>query len=110
MNYYLNLFTPETWDAFRSHGATISGFRERQRKTADRLQAGDIFLCYLVRVSRWCGVLEITSSVFVDSTPIFADPDPFVLRFRVLPKVALNLDHSIPILEPSVWSALTITK
>lgn len=110
MNYYLNLFTPETWDAFRTHGATISGFRKHQRKTAERIKPGDKFLCYLVRLSRWCGVLEITSSVFIDSTPIFADPDPFVLRFRVAPKVALDLDRSVPILEPEVWSKLAMTQ
>jgi hypothetical protein len=35
MDYYLDLFTPETWEAFKAHGAKISGFRERQRKTFD---------------------------------------------------------------------------
>jgi hypothetical protein len=29
MAYFLDLFTPETWDAFRKQGATVSGFRER---------------------------------------------------------------------------------
>ncbi len=61
MNCYLDLFTPETWDAFRRHGADISGFREKQRPSAEKIQPGDIFLCYLVRVSRWCGVLKISS-------------------------------------------------
>lgn len=110
MNYYLDLFTPETWAAFRQHGATISGFRERQRKTAERVMPGDRFLCYLVRLSRWCGVLEVKSRVFLDSSPIFSDPDPFVMRFRVEPTVALDLEKSIPILEENVWSKLSLTK
>ena len=29
MRYYLDLFTPETWAAFRKHGGGISGFREK---------------------------------------------------------------------------------
>src|SRR5262245_21527818 len=35
ITYCLDLFTPETWAACRGHGSGISGFRERQRKTAD---------------------------------------------------------------------------
>jgi hypothetical protein len=110
MDYYLDLFTPETWDAFRAHGAAISGFRERQRKTADRIKPGDRFICYLVRLSRWCGILEVTSEAFTDHAPIFADPDPFTVRFKVKPIVTLDIDKSIPILDEIVWSKLSITK
>jgi hypothetical protein len=110
MNYYLDLFTPETWDAFRKHGATISGFRERQRKTAERIRPGDKFHCYVVRLSRWCGILEVKSKMFTDSTPIFINPDPFVIRFEVAPLVTLDLERSIPILDEGVWSRLSFTR
>jgi len=110
MNYYLDLFTPETWAAFREHGATISGFRERQRKTAERIKPGDKFLCYLVRLSRWCGILEVKSQMFTDSSPIFSNPDPFVIRFNVTPTVQLDLEQSIPMLDEEVWSRLSLTK
>ena len=56
--FYPDLFTPETWDAFRRHGGGISGFRQRQEDVARRIKPGDIFLCYLVRLSRWCGALD----------------------------------------------------
>ena len=81
MNYWLDLFTPYTWRRFREHGASISGFPPRQRKTAhERIEPGDYFLCYLVKLSRWSGVLEIVSDVFEDGTPIFADDnDPFTI-------------------------------
>lgn len=111
MAYFLNLFTPETWSAFREHGCQISGFRERQRKTAqDRLQPGDMFLCYLVKLSRWCGALEITSKAFLDSAPIFSDPDPFVVRFRVRPLVVLEPERSLPMLDRELWERLAITR
>lgn len=111
MAYFLNLFTPETWTAFQQHGADISGFRERQRRMArERVKPGDIFICYLVRVSRWCGALEITSDAFQDDTPIFADPDPFTIRFKVKPIVLLNPTMSLPILEDEIWNELSQMK
>ena len=111
MAYYLNLFTPKTWEAFRKHGASISGFRRRQERFAcEELKPGDIFLCYLVHLSRWCGILEITSEAFLDDSPIFSDPDPFVVRFRVKPIVALDPEKSIPIFEDAIWNHLSETK
>jgi len=111
MAYFLDLFTPETWAAFRKQGATISGFRERQHATAkDRVKPGDILLCYLVRLSRWCGALEVKSPAFIDSAPIFSDPDPFIVRFEVNPLVLLDPDQSPPILDAEVWDALEETK
>jgi hypothetical protein len=110
MHYYLDLFTPETWAAFKKNGSGISGFREKQRKSAERIKSGDIFLCYLVRVSRWCGVLEVTSNTFTDTSPIFSDPDPFVVRFKVKPLVTLELEQSIPMLDEHVWSQVSFTE
>ena len=111
MAYFLDLFTPETWSAFCEHGAKISGFRYRQRRAAqDRINEGDIFLCYLVRLSRWCGALCIASSAFQDDTPIFQDPDPYVIRFRVEPIILLEPEYSLPMLHDKIWDALSETK
>ncbi|MGH6718089.1 MAG: hypothetical protein ACREER_02130, partial [Alphaproteobacteria bacterium] len=111
MAFFLNLFTAETWDAFRTHGSSISGFRHRQRRTAQEdIHAGDIFICYLVGLSRWCGVLRNTSKAFRDTSPIFDDPDPFVWRFKVEPLAALDPLHAVPIFDDRVWTTLSLTK
>jgi hypothetical protein len=110
MAFYSDLFTPETWAAFRAHGTTISGFRESQRRGSERVQVGDIFVCYVVRLSRWCGLLRVASPVFVDNTPIFVDPDPYVLRFKVEPIVALELEYAIPIFDDAIWPNLSLTQ
>lgn len=112
MTYWLDLFTPFTWTRFLDHGANVSGFRPRQRKTAfERIKPGDTFLCYIVRLQRWCGLLEISSSAFEDTTPIFADNnDPFPIRFHVRAIVALDFEHSIPIATPDLWANLSFTK
>jgi hypothetical protein len=59
MNYWLDLFTGMTWDEFQKSGASISGFSYRMRKTVQKIQPGDILLCYLTGVMRWVGALEV---------------------------------------------------
>ena len=111
MKYFLDLFTPETWLAFRQSGAAVTGFRERHRHLAsDRVNQGDVFLCYLTRLSRWCGVLQAESQAYQDDSPLHDDLDPFTVRFKVKPIVILDPELSVPIHEDSVWNTLTITK
>ena len=110
MRYFLDLFTPETWLAFREIGATVTGFRERhQRLASERVSQGDIFLCYLTRLSRWCGALQSESDAYYDDSPIHDDLVPFTVRFKVKPIVMLEPELAIPIYDDRVWSTLTIT-
>lgn len=111
MNYFIDLFSPETYDAFTRSTQGLSGFRLRHKGMAERVKPGDVFACYVTKVSRWCGLLEIVEGPFVDNTPIFLpDNDPFVVRFKVRPKVWLPLEQSLPIHETSVWNGLSFTR
>jgi hypothetical protein len=58
MAYYLNLFTPQTWEAFRRNGSKISGFGKRQLTTAKRLKLGDISRGLRVRHLQVTGLVE----------------------------------------------------
>ena len=111
MTYFPDLFTPETWPIFLKNGASVSGFRIRQESLArNRVRPGDIFICYLTGVSRWCGVLQVESSVFIDHTPVYSNPEPFVVRFNVRPLITLEPEQAIPIHKDHVWSKLTFTR
>ncbi len=110
MAYYLNLFSPETWEACRAGGYTLSGFRPRQRTVAQRIKPGDIFLCYLVGLSRWCGALLVTSEAFDDDAPVFSDPDPFTVRFSVKPLHVFEPEQSIPVFLDELWTKLSLTR
>ena len=110
MGYFLDLFTPETWRAFRESGGTVTGFRERHwRLASERVKQGDFFLCYLTRLSRWCGLLQAESEAYHDNSSIREELDPFTVRFRVKPVVMLDFESAIPIYEDRVWSTLTMT-
>jgi hypothetical protein len=109
MAYYIDLFSPETYEAFSRSPRDISGFRPRHKNTADKIKPGDIFVCYLTRLGRWFGLLEVIEGPFIDNKPIFAaesENDPFVVRFRVKPVVWLSREMGISIHEEEIWSGL----
>jgi len=111
MAYWTDLFTPDTFEAFSRSDRTVSGFRQSQEAFAAKVRPGDLFLCYMVRLSRWIGVLEVESGPFIDSTPIFTPaPDPFVMRFRVKPTIWLPIEHAIPMQTLAIWNELSWTR
>lgn len=78
---------------------------------AERIRVGDILVCYMVKMSRWVGVMKVVEGPFIDRTPVFVeDDDPFIVRFKVDPEVWLPLDKTIPIHDQSVFNHLSFTK
>jgi len=111
MAYFLDLFSPETYEAFKRSSREVSGFRLRHKALANRIKAGDKLVCYMTKLSRWFGVLEVLSGPYIDDTPIFyPEADPFVVRFKVKPLVLLDVEKSIPIHEDHIWNMLSFTK
>lgn len=111
MGYFLDLFSPETYEAFTRSDQSVSGFRRRHLNAAERVKPGDKLVCYMTRLSRWFGLLEVLEGPFQDDKPIFySDNDPFVVRFRVRPMVWLPVDKAIPIYESEVWNRLAFTR
>lgn len=113
MNYYIDLFSPETARAFEQSKQDISGFRiSRKTHVENRnIGPGDRFVCYVTKIQRIIGILEITSKYFIDKTPIFfKENDPFELRFNVKPIVWLPLEKAIPIHQDIIWQNLSFTK
>lgn len=70
--YWLDLFTVETWKEFLDHGSDMSGFSERRWPSVQKMKPGDYLLCYLTRVSRWVGLLEVVGEPFIDEEPIWS--------------------------------------
>ena len=98
MSYFLDLFSPETYEAFGRSDRSISGFRKRHLGIARRVKPGDQLLCYMTKLSRWFGILDVLEGPFVDDTPIYTpEGDPFVVRFRVKPAVWLSVEMRLPV-------------
>jgi hypothetical protein len=114
--YYLDLFTGTTWEEFLQHNATVTGFRETRKKTAKNVKPGDYFLCYITGISRFVGVLEVKSAMYIDHTPLWEGED-FPVRFKVEPVYQLTPKTAVPIVtmkdklsffrdmkSPSTWT------
>jgi predicted RNA-binding protein len=111
MAFYLDLFSPETYEAFSVSDRQVSGFRSRQIQAAQRIKRGDKLVCYMTKLSRWVGILEVIDGPYEDNSPIFyPEDDPFVIRFRVRPTIWLPKEHALPIHLDEIWDALSFTK
>jgi len=78
---------------------------------ADRIKAGDMLVCYLTRLSRWFGLLEVLEGPFIDNKPVFLPADdPFIVRFKVRPVVWLDIEKGIPIHDGAIWNGLSFTR
>jgi hypothetical protein len=97
-NYWLDLFTAVTWQEFLEAGGNVSGFRDSRWNALQKVKIGDYFLCYLTGVSRWIGLLEITSAPFQDSSPIWKD-ESFPCRVKVKVVAKLTPETGIPVKE-----------
>ena len=107
INWYTYLFSPDTYKAFLQTARKNPGVRKRQQQAAERIQPGDVLVCYMTKVSRWCGLLEV-----VGGQP-YHDPqeDPFPVRLRVKPLVLLeDIEYGLPIRDPEIWEALSFTR
>lgn len=111
MAYYIDLFSPDTYQKFSDSDKSISGFRDRQKGVASTMKPGDKLICYVTKLSRWVGVLEVTSNYFINDSPIFTQTaDPFIVRFNVKPIIWLSLENAIPVDEDIIWNNLSFTK
>jgi predicted RNA-binding protein len=97
-NYWLDLFSGTTWQEFIKAGGNISGFRESRWSTVQKIKPGDYLICYLTGVSRFIGILEVTSEPYKDSSPIWND-NVFLCRLQVKPVIELTPDIALPVFE-----------
>ena len=76
----------------------MSGFSEKRWTTVQKMKPGDYLLCYLTRVSRWVGVLEVVGEPFFDEKPIWSS-QVYPSRVPVRVVLALSPERGVPVLE-----------
>lgn len=94
MNYWIDLFTGTTWREFRAAGASTSGFSEKKAHQVQRVQPGDVLLCYVTGIMRWVGAFRVVGSI-KDERQIWHERD-FPVRLQVKPEVILDPEEGVP--------------
>jgi len=100
-SYWLDLFSPTTWQEFLDSDRDVSGFRESRWGIVQSIKPGDYLLCYLTQVSRLVGVLDVNSEPYIDHSGSIWKDDAFPCRVKVSVAVALTVDTAIPITKLS---------
>ncbi len=93
-NYWINLFTGQTWEQFKKAGSKVSGFNKRSANAAAAVKPDDILLCYMTGVMRWVGALRVIGPS-TNKDPIWGETN-FPLRFSVEPIVMMTPEYGLP--------------
>jgi len=96
--YWLDLFTPETWEDARREQYGTTGFRLSRWPIVSKVEPGDRFICYLTKVSRFCGILEARSKPYKDEAKArkIWRHDFFPCLIDTEPMLTLDVPHSLP--------------
>jgi hypothetical protein len=99
VDYWLDLFTPETWEEARERGFFgVTGFRLSRWPSVSKIKPDDFFICYVTKLSRFSGVLKATSEPYKDEEKArqIWKHDFFPCLIDVEPLVTFDFLHSVP--------------
>lgn len=110
VQYWLDLFTPETWEESRKNNFKLSGYRETRWNSVQKIRPGDILICYITRISRFSGYLRVISEPYkdLDKARKYWQGDSFPCVIDVEPVLIFDFLRSIPSKE--IVPKLTIAK
>lgn len=93
--YWFDVFTPSTWEEAGAHGFTVSGFSPSKRSVVERVQSGDILICYLQGLTALVGALEVTGKSYYAAEPAIWKANAFPSRLPVRLIVDLTIDRAL---------------
>jgi predicted RNA-binding protein len=98
VQYWLDLFTPRTWEQAQKNNFKLSGFRENRWSLVQKIKPGDILICYITKISRFSGILKVISEPYKDpekAKKVWKE-DFFPCVMNVEPLIILDFLHGVP--------------
>jgi len=98
VNYWLDLFTPGTWEEAKQRNFKVTGFRLQRWPVVSKIKPGDFFICYITRLGRFSGTLKAISNPYKDENKarqIWRE-DFFPCLIDVEPILTFDFLHSVP--------------
>lgn len=107
-DYWLDLFTPQTWEEAKKRNFKVTGFRKSRWPIVQKIKPGDFFICYITRLGRFSGILKAISKPYQDENKArqIWKQDFFPSLIDVEPIFALDFFHSVP--KDEIISKLSI--
>jgi hypothetical protein len=87
------VITPPNFVVTRQNGYTVQGFSAVNRKKVERMEMGDRLLYYVSGVQRFPASATVTSTFFVEQTPLWRSHRPedvFTHRVHIKPEVVIE--------------------
>ena len=96
MKYWLSTFSRDTWGAFVAAGSEVARFAEKRWSTVERIQAGDVFVCYILGSKVFVGTLMATGPPKNDRTGKWSS-SKYPIQVPVKSRRTLSLSEGVPI-------------
>ena len=93
------------WSVSLKNGASVYGTTINKQKRMEKINPGDFLICYMTKLSRFVGLLEVTSKSFLDDSPIWKE-NAFPVRVNV--RLIQKLESRKGILVPEIRNELSI--
>lgn len=104
--HYTIVFTPSTWQAFRALPKKALGFRLTLASSLNKIEEGDVLLCYLAERMTWCGVLVVAGKPYELKEHIFSAKHGLPLILDVDSICLLDQQQEIPVKTKALWDRL----
>lgn len=92
--HWLVVTSEQNYAATARHRFSVQGFKERHRRTVERMRPGDRMCWYVTRAGVFAATATVRSAVFEDAAPIWrSERAPDAYRWRV----RLRRAHSLPL-------------
>ena len=92
--------SPENYAATRERGFYLIGLKERHRRSAEAMVAGDRIVLYLTKAMVFAASIRITGKLFEDRTPVWpgkpGEPEAYPWRFPTEPELVLEETAWLP--------------
>ncbi|MEA2501206.1 MAG: hypothetical protein QOD01_1317 [Actinomycetota bacterium] len=99
-NYWIIVGSPDNFEKTKELGFSIQGMKTRQRKKAERMDAGDQFVWYITGDQAFAGYATITGPSFEDHDLVWSSgkkkDEDYPWRVPIGKEVALPRDGWVP--------------
>ena len=95
-NWWLVLFTVDSWSEFRQLETSVMGFNTNKLSTVKKLKEGDYLIAYLTKVSAFVGILKVEGEHYLGKEKIWSDGDfPVRLPVSIISETLLSRAVSV---------------